>query len=229
MVITTLAIWALATLPQTALAVAFSVVMNAVAGPEGRYALLGRRWAIFGFTSVVVTFLVTRGIDRVHFPLNYALMFLGLSLGGLVSFYFSSRITLPDQAAPQLSTSQSLLENFHKYRSLLRQYPAFGSFATRRFVYLSALALSAPIMPLFLVRQVGATNSQIGAINMVFTLVMLVGYILWPRLSKRHGGSIVLLAIHLWPGILSRAYRRLTSGWFDHDLCRDSRSFPGWS
>src|SRR5215204_6201022 len=41
-IIATLAIWAFATLPQTALAVAFSVVMNAVAGPEGRYALLSR-------------------------------------------------------------------------------------------------------------------------------------------------------------------------------------------
>ena len=29
-----LAIWAMATLPQTAVAVSFSVVMNAVAGPE---------------------------------------------------------------------------------------------------------------------------------------------------------------------------------------------------
>ena len=33
-IIATLAIWAFATLPQTALAVAFSVVMNAVAGPS---------------------------------------------------------------------------------------------------------------------------------------------------------------------------------------------------
>jgi hypothetical protein len=35
LIIATLAIWAFATLPQTALNVAFSVVMNAVAGPEG--------------------------------------------------------------------------------------------------------------------------------------------------------------------------------------------------
>ncbi|MDP2995292.1 MAG: hypothetical protein Q8N46_09260, partial [Anaerolineales bacterium] len=95
MVASTLTIWAFATLPQIALAVSFSVVMNAVAGPEGRYALLSRRWAIFGLTSVVGTFIVTRVIDRVAFPLNYALMFLGLSLGGLISFYFSNRISLP--------------------------------------------------------------------------------------------------------------------------------------
>src|SRR5512145_2749814 len=84
-VISTLGIWAFATLPQTALAVAFSVVMNAVAGPEGRYALLSRRWAIFGLTGVIMTFLVTRAIDLVEFPHNYEMMFFGLSIGGLIS------------------------------------------------------------------------------------------------------------------------------------------------
>ena len=105
MVTSTLAIWAFASLPQTALAVAFSVVMNAVAGPEGRYTLLSRRWAIFGLTTVVGTFIVTRVIDRVAFPLNYALMFLGLSLGGLISFYFSRRISLPGPGRPAASTA----------------------------------------------------------------------------------------------------------------------------
>jgi hypothetical protein len=197
MVGSTLAIWAFATLPQTALAVAFSVVMNAVAGPEGRYALLSRRWAIFGLTSVVGTFIVTRVIDRVAFPLNYALMFLGLSLGGLISFYFSNRITLPEQITPPLSTGRSPKETLRSYLSLLRSTPAFVSFASKRFVYFSALALSAPILPLFLVREVGASDSQIGSINMIFTLVMLVGYILWPWVSKRRGGRFVLLATTL--------------------------------
>src|SRR4030095_9460372 len=96
-IISTLLIWAYATIPQTALAVAFSVVMNAVAGPEGRYALLSRRWAIFGVTGVVGTFIVTRLIDILSFPLNYAIMFMVLSLGGFFSFYFSRKIYLPDQ------------------------------------------------------------------------------------------------------------------------------------
>ncbi|MBI3161792.1 MAG: MFS transporter, partial [Chloroflexi bacterium] len=85
-VIATLIVWAFATLPQTALAVTFSVVMNAVAGPEGRYTLLSRRWAIFGLTSVIMTFFVTRVIDLVEFPRNYEILFFGLSLGGLISY-----------------------------------------------------------------------------------------------------------------------------------------------
>src|SRR6185436_2630881 len=132
-IIATLVIWAFASIPQTALAVAFSVVMNAVAGPEGRYALLSRRWAIFGLTSVIGTFIVTRVIDRIVFPLNYAIMFLVLSLGGFFSFYFSRKIELPDQAAPPLLNSGSPLEGFQHYLTLLRANPAFVSFSIKRF------------------------------------------------------------------------------------------------
>lgn len=193
-VIATLAIWAFATLPQTALAVAFSVVMNAVAGPEGRYALLSRRWAIFGLTSVVMTFLVTRVIDLVEFPRNYEMMFFGLSIGGLISYYFSNQIKLPDQTPPVLAPSSSAFESARNYFSLIRSEPAFISFASKKFVYFSAMTLSAPIMPLFLVREVKATDSQIGTITMAMTLVMLAGYFVWPRASRKYGGRFVLLA-----------------------------------
>lgn len=193
-IVATLFIWAFATIPQTALAVAFSVVMNAVAGPEGRYALLSRRWAIFGVTGVVGTFIVTRVIDLISFPLNYAIMFLVLSLGGFLSFYFSRQIELPDQVPPPLSDSRSPLENIRSYLAFLRANPAFLSFSTKRFVYFTALVLSLPIMPLYLVREVHATDSQIGTVTMAMNLVMLVGYYVWPRFSIRRGGRFVLLA-----------------------------------
>jgi Na+/melibiose symporter-like transporter len=194
-IIATLAIWAFATLPQTALAVSFSVVMNAVAGPEGRYALLSRRWTIFGLTGVVGTFIVTRLIDLIDFPLNYGIMFLVLSLGGLVSFYFSRRITLPEQA-PAVKDSNPR-DGVQDYLTILRANPLFVSFSWKRFVYLSAIALSTPIMPLFLVWNVHATDSQIGTINMTMTMVMLAGYYFWPRVSRRRGGRYVLLATTL--------------------------------
>jgi MFS family permease len=196
-IIATLAIWAFATIPQTALAVAFSVVMNAVAGPEGRYALLSRRWAIFGITGVIGTFIVTRLIDLLDFPLNYAIMFMVLSLGGFFSYYFSRKIELPEQVPAVLPSSRSARQNLSNYLRLLRQNPAFLSFSTKRFVYFSALVLSQPIMPLYLVRDVRATDGQIGTVNMTFTLVMLVGYFLWPRVSRLRGGRFVLLATTL--------------------------------
>ncbi|MEP6894393.1 MAG: MFS transporter [Chloroflexota bacterium] len=194
LVIATLGIWAFATLPQIALAVAFTVVMNAVAGPEGRYALLSRRWAILGVTGVVGTFIVTRVINLIAFPTNYAVMFLVLSLGGFLSFYFSNQLQIPDQvSAPQQKKSSSR-EGLKDFLALLRANPAFVSFASKRFVYLSALALSLPVMPLYYVHEVNATDSQIGTFSMAMTIVMLIGYFLWPRLSRHRGGRFVLLA-----------------------------------
>jgi MFS family permease len=168
--------------------------MNAVAGPEGRYALLSRRWAIFGLTTVVMTFFVTRTIDLVDFPHNYELMFLGLSIGGLISYYFSNQIKLPNHPAPKLAQSSSAFDSARNYFSLIHGAPAFTSFATKKFVYFSAITLSAPILPLFLVREVKATDSQIGTITMAMTIVMLAGYFIWPRASRKYGGRFVLLA-----------------------------------
>lgn len=207
-----LAIWALATLPQTALAVAFSVVMNAVAGPEGRYNLLSRRWAIIGLTNAVVTFLATQMLDRVLFPLNYKILFIALSVGGLVSFYFSSRISLPDQAAPPLvKAGQSLAATLRDYRELLRANPAFVSFVSKRFVYLSAMALGAPIFPLYYVRQAQASDAQIGAINMTLTLMLMVGYFSWARISRKRNARFVLLAttlgLTLYPALTAATIR----------------------
>ena len=196
-VIATLAIWAFATLPQTALAVAFSVLMNAVAGPEGRYALLSRRWAIFGLTTVVMTFFVTRTIDLAKFPYNYSLMFLGLSLGGLISFYFSRKIAVQDQTPLALAPASSVFDTARNYFSLIRGAPAFTSFATKKFVYYSAIMLGQPIMPLFFVREVKATDSQIGTITMAMNIVMLAGYFIWPWSSRKYGGRFVLLATTL--------------------------------
>ena len=95
-----LLIWAAATLPQTFVNVAFSVVMNAVAGPKGRYDLMSRRWTILGLTTSVTVALVGQALDRINFPLNYQVVFMGLSLGGLLSYAFSSRIDLPDAVPP---------------------------------------------------------------------------------------------------------------------------------
>ncbi|HSG42472.1 MAG TPA: MFS transporter [Anaerolineales bacterium] len=196
-IIATLIIWAFATIPQTALAVAFTVVMNNVAGPSGRYALLSRRWAIFGLTGVIGTFIVTRLIDRIDFPVNYAIMFLVLSLGGFLSFYFSSKITLPDQVLPPIVRDVSPRKGVQNFIALLKANPAFLSFSSKRFVYFSAITLGAPIMPLFLVREVHATDGQIGTVNMALTSVMLAGYFLWPRVSTKRGGRFVLLATTL--------------------------------
>jgi hypothetical protein len=206
-VVSVLAIWAFATLPQSIVNVAFTVVMNAVAGPEGRYTLLTRRWSTLGLTKAVMAAVAGQILDRVVFPLNYQLVFLLFSVGGLVSFYFSSRIVLPNQEPPPLAQGKSLRENVDNYVTLLRQQPAFVSFVSKRLVFLVGAALAGPLFTLYFVRQLHATDSWIGWINTSQTFVMMLGYFLWSRLSRKRGGRFVLLwttfGVALYPALVA--------------------------
>lgn len=188
-----LIIWAIATLPQTVVAVAFSVVMNAVAGPEGRYDLMSRRWSILGLTTAITVAITGQILDRLGFPLNYQVVFMGLSLGGLISYYYSSNIRIPDAEPVPKTTGLSIRERFRGYTNLIWNEKPFVKFAAIRFVYLSGASLSVPLFPLYYVREIHANDAWIGIINFAGTFVLLVGYYFWSRLSRKKGGRYVLL------------------------------------
>jgi hypothetical protein len=188
-----LVIWAVITIPQTAVSVAFSVVMNAVAGPSGRYELMSRRWSILGLTSAITVMVVGQMLDRLDFPLNYQLAFIGLSVGGLISFTYSRRIELPPADAPPRAAGRSLLERFRDYVGLIRGEKAFLSWISKQSVYLLGSLLSVPLFPIYYVREVGATDTWIGLINSIQTAVMLIGYGLWARQGRVRGSRFVLL------------------------------------
>jgi MFS family permease len=192
-VVAVLVIWAVATLPQTLVSVCFSVVMNAVAGPRHRYELMSRRWSTLGLTSAIAVAIVGQVLDRIGFPINYQIVFLGLSLGGLVSYYFSSHIELPDAEPPTPITDQPLPQQIKNYAALIRNERAFVSFMIKRFVYMSGTALATPLFPLYYVRAVQANDAWIGIINTVQTGIVLIGYTFWARQSRIRGSRFVLL------------------------------------
>ena len=195
---TVLLIWAVATLPQTIVAVCFSVVMNAVAGPEGRYDLMSRRWSILGLTTSITVAVVGKVLDTINFPINYQIVFIGLSMGGLISFYFSSHIALQDVELPVRVKGESIGGRLRSYSKLIRSQPAFSSFATRRFVYLTGSALAAPLFPLYFVRVIQASDYWIGLINTAQSAVLFVAYFFWVAQSRRRGSRFVLLATTLF-------------------------------
>jgi hypothetical protein len=215
-VVAVLIIWAAVTVPQVVVNVTFSVVMNAVAGPEGRYALMSRRWTILGFTASITVAAVGQILDQLGFPFNYQVVFIGLSLGGLISYYFSSQITLPDAEPVESSPGLTRRQQVREYVDLIRGERPFISFITKRFVVLSGSALAAPVFPLFFVRELQASNSWIGAFATVQTAVMLIGYPLWAHLTRQRGPRFVLLCtvlgVALYPALtaLTRSVELVT-------------------
>ncbi|GIV66622.1 MAG: MFS transporter [Chloroflexota bacterium] len=188
-----LIVWALATIPQTLLNISFSVVMNAVAGPNLRYELMTRRWSILGITTAVAVFIIGQFLDRIVFPTNFQAIFIFLSVGGLISYYFSSHIQLPDFQSPTLSGKVPLRQTIAQYLALLSREKPFQSFVIKRFVFLSGAALTLPLFPLYFVREVQASNSWIATINTAQTAIVIVGYFFWTQQSRRRGSRQVLL------------------------------------
>lgn len=202
-----LLIWLFATIPQIVVNVAFSVVMNAVAGPTKRYELMSRRWSLLGLTTALTVAVTGQVLDRIDFPINYQLVFMGLSLGGLISYYFSSHIDLPEVETILEKQGLSLRARLKENLALVANERAFVSFNLKRFVFITGQTLAIPLFPLYYVRVLHASNSWIGAIATAQTAVMLIGYFFWTRQSRRRGSRFVLLwttfGISLFPAVIA--------------------------
>jgi MFS family permease len=202
-----LLIWALATLPQVVVAIAFSVVMNAVAGPNRRFELMSRRWSTMGVTTTLSVLAIGQLLDKVIFPLNYQLMFIGLSIGGLISYYYSSHLKLPQTVPTPLTAAKSLKVQFLEIKGLVFKEKPFISFMFKRFIFMSGVSLAVPLVPLYLVRYVHASDQWISIITMSQTAILVIGYFFWTRLGRRKGTRSVLiwttLGLSFYPFLLA--------------------------
>jgi Na+/melibiose symporter-like transporter len=179
--------------------------MNAVAGPGKRYDLMSRRWSILGLTTAITVAVVGELLVRMKFPVNYQVVFMALSLGGLISFYFSSHIAIDDNETAQEMQGQKFLTRLRSYAGLVRAEKPFLNFTAMRFVFLSGTALATPLFPLYYVWVVNANDAQIGIISTVQTAILVVGYFFWSRQSRQRGSRFVLLCttlmISLYPAV----------------------------
>lgn len=192
-----LGLWAVATVPQTILSICFSVVMNQIAGSRGRFELMSHRWSILGFTNASTALIAGQFLDRVAFPLNYQIFFITLSIGGIISFYFSSKIVIPDNPPQIKKVRTSLKEQAVSYVRLIYREKPFISFIWKRFIFLSGAALAAPLLPIYYVREINASDYWIALIQIAANTTVILGYFFWTNQSRRKGSRAVLLATTL--------------------------------
>jgi hypothetical protein len=187
--------------------------MNAVAGPEGRYELMTHRWSILGGTTFVTVLIIGQILDRVVFPLNYQIVFIALSLGGLISYYFSSHIRIPPSEPKPEEPAHNIREMVANYTHQVSSEKPFMNFLTKRFVFLTGISMAAPLFPLYYVRTIHASDSWISAINASQTFILIVGYFFWSRQSRKHGSYRVLVLTTLGLSLHPIIVALLTQSW----------------
>lgn len=186
-------IWAIATVPQTVVNITFTIVMGAVAGPQRRQQLMSWRWSILGAASALSVVAAGWLLEQYVFPYNYQIVFIASFVGGILSFFFSSRITIPtiisnNQHNPGI---RALLSDSV---AMLRDVPAFGRFVLATFVFNCGIWMAMPLFPLYWVRVMNTSDFSIGIINTVNSGVLLIAYFVWAKVTSRKGNQPVLFA-----------------------------------
>lgn len=206
-----LLLWAVVTLPQTVVAVSFNVVMNGVAGPQHRYDLMSRRWSILGVTMAITTAVSGQILEHLPFPFNYQVVFSLLSLGSLISFFFSSKIDLPPHPIPDAVGANPFILRVSDFVRQIWSEKPFVRFVSIRFIFLIGTTLAVPLFPLYYVREVGASDAWIGIFNTAQTAVLLVGYFVWTVISRAKGSRFTLLittfGISLYPVLVAQTHQ----------------------
>lgn len=189
---TIIIIWALVTIPSTFVNVAFTIVMGGVAGPQRRYALMSMRWSSLGLATAVTVAIIGTVLELFPFPLNYQVVFIGSVVGGLLSFFFSRAILLPERnPSPDSDKKGALL------LALRQAPPAFVRYALSAFVFRGGVAMAIPLIPLYYVREAGLNDAWIGLISTIGNSVLLIAYAVWSAGVPRLGNRGVLLASSL--------------------------------
>ena len=195
-------IWAIATIPQTIVNITFTVVMGAAAGPQRRQQLMSWRWSTLGAATALSVAGAGWLLEQFSFPINYQIVFLVSFLGGMLSFFFSSRIkidTTPSSQPHKTGLRALLSESV----GMLREVPAFSRYITATFVFNCGIWMAMPLFPLYWVRVVKASDFQIGLVTTVNSGVLLFAYFVWARVTAKRGNLPVLfastIALSLYP------------------------------
>jgi MFS family permease len=230
-VVLVLIAWTAAAIPIIALNITHSVVMERVGGPHQRFEILSLRWSYVALSYTIAVAVAGQVLGRVAFPVNYASLFVVFGCAGVLSAWLSSRIQLERRGGPSRTVAGSpggdaqgsddpvefardgpaarLRRRLGRSVALVRRQPGYLRFTLSFAVVSVAGGLAVPLVPLYYVRELVATDVDIAALTTTTAAFLFVGYLGWRRVFRRRGGRAVLLAsallLALHGGLLAAA------------------------
>ena len=163
--------------------------MNHVAGEDGRFELMSRRWSLLSLVTAVSVFLAGFLLEKLPFPVNYQVMFIVFSMGGVLAYIGSNSLVIkPEAKSPKKSVRQPV-----KLVERIWNEKPFVNVVIKRFVFLFGTAMIAPLFPLYYVREAHLSDASIALISTVQTGVLVFGYFFWMARSRKSGTRTSLL------------------------------------
>lgn len=204
-------------LPGVVLAISFNAMFADVVPTEWRATVVGRRTALLAISSTVVSLGCGQLLDRVIYPLNYQIVFLFGTLGGLASSYYLAQLRANDRPPPRvtgLRDDMTRPESLRRlsggrrvgaatrffsnasWRDLLRVdvlRGRFGGLMGAYFVFYLFQYTSIPLQPVFWVDVLHLTDNQIGIGNALFYITLMLTSLTLGWLTRRVGTRWLLM------------------------------------
>jgi MFS family permease len=185
-------------------ATAFLALMADALPPDQVTQTVSWRMAGFGVTSTLSTLLAGLVLARLPFPLNYQVLFLAGFLTSLASQWNVAQVVVP--ALPAVRPIHS---GWRSRLAGLGRMPRFAGFVGIASVLQMGLGMVVPLMPLFAVRHLGASDAQISLVVTMASAGLVIGSLVMRRVGQRAGRERVLAGTALgylfYPLLLSLA------------------------
>jgi MFS family permease len=160
----------------------------APASIRGRY--FASRNIALAVAALLFTPLAGRLAEVLGLPLGYQASFLVAGLIGFAATAIFARIPEPPRARPA-ATAQAARP--HSAWTALRTHPEFAWFAAVAFIWNLGIMVAGPFFSVYLVRNLGASPTQIGLLAAIHSFAAIFGQRLWGRLTDRRGPEWVVL------------------------------------
>ncbi len=164
--------------------VTFFAFLPKITSAERIAVLMGGRWTVLGLAMAIGTPAMAVILDRLNMPLNYFVACGVVIAAGIVEIFIFGAVK-PLPAPAKAPTRQSAAKDLG---DILKHGPA-ARYLIVTLASQLALNASAPLIPLKLVRELGASDTAYGWYITVYWLALAAMGALMPRLVHRFGNQ----------------------------------------
>lgn len=185
----------LTTIPAATAAVAFTSVMADLIPPQDRARVVSIRNVLLSATTTLTVLACGPILDALPFPASYQVVFGLAFLAAMMSLRHVARLRVPDEVtlAHRERPKSWLTINV---RSAIREVAAarpFVKYVVSSLIFHWGIYFPTALYSIYRIRNLGATDTWIGLLTMVDSVITIAFYIIWGRLATRWGNRKVLI------------------------------------
>lgn len=185
----------LTTIPAATSTIAFTNVMADLIPPQDRARVVSIRSVLLSATTTLTVLGCGPILDALPFPVSYQVVFGFSFLAAMMSLRYVARLHVPEEVSvahrerPKAWSTTSI-------RNAIREVTAakpFVNYVVSSLIFHWGIYFPTALYSIYRVRNLGATDTWIGLLTMVDSVLTIVFYIVWGRLATQWGNRRVLI------------------------------------